>query len=69
MAQPRHLGRDPGLTPLLALAGWRLTPEGREAIVAAIVAVAPLVGAAVTLYGRWRAKTPLGAKASIGASA
>lgn len=49
-----------GLTPVLALAGWQMTPETRDLVVAAIVGAAPLLGAALTLYGRWRATRPIG---------
>ena len=49
------------LTPLLALAGWTLTPDDREIVVGAIVGVAPLIGAGLALYGRWRASRPIGA--------
>ena len=49
-----------GLTPLLALAGWTLTPDDRELVVGAVVGLAPLVAAGLGLYGRWRASRPIG---------
>ncbi len=48
------------LAPLLGGFGVVLTPEYREASVALIVALGGVVGPALTLYGRWAAKTPLG---------
>ena len=48
-------------TPLLALAGWELAADDREAVVSAIVALGPAIGAGLTLYGRWVASRPIGA--------
>lgn len=46
--------------PILGLVGLQLSPESRDVLVAVIVALGGVVGPALTLYGRWAAKTPLG---------
>lgn len=48
------------LAPVLGFFGVALGPEHQEAIVALIVAIGGIVGPALTLWGRWAAKTPLG---------
>jgi len=49
-----------GVAGLVALAGWSFPEEVQGKVVDAIVTLAPLIGMAITLYGRWRAKKPLG---------
>jgi muramidase (phage lysozyme) len=41
--------------------GFVLSPDDIELIVGAIVAIGSVVGGLTTLYGRWKAKRPLGA--------
>ena len=46
--------------PVLGLIGFQVSPESRDLLVGVIVALGSVVGPALTLYGRWVAKRPLG---------
>lgn len=41
--------------------GFAFSPEDVDVIVGAVTAAATIIGSAVTLYGRWKAKKPIGA--------
>ena len=47
-------------TPLLGLAGVRVEPGDAESITSLVLGLGPVIGAVVTLYGRWVASRPLG---------
>lgn len=44
-----------------ALFGYVIAPQDLELITTSIIAIGPAVGGIITIYGRWRAKKPLGA--------
>lgn len=46
--------------PLLGLAGISADVVDAEEITAVLVAIGTAVGGILTLYGRWKAKTPIG---------
>ena len=41
--------------------GFALAPEDTDVIIGVLTATATVLGAAFTLYGRWRARRPIGA--------
>lgn len=45
---------------VLGIFGFSLAPEDQSKILDLIVAIGPVVGGALALYGRWVAKKPLG---------
>lgn len=45
---------------VLGIFGFSLAPEDQSKILDLIVAIGPVVGGAIALYGRWFAKKPLG---------
>ncbi len=47
-------------TGMLALFGIVLTPEDTALIIGVATSVGTAIGGAITLYGRWKAKKPLG---------
>lgn len=49
-------------TPAIALTGYALDAVDREIVVAGLTAAGAVFGAATTLYGRWKAKRPIGAR-------
>ncbi len=50
-----------GLASVASAFGIALAPEDREVLVGILAAAGSLFGAALTLYGRWRARRPIGA--------
>lgn len=45
---------------VVGIFGYAFPAEVQGKVIDAVIALAPLVGAAITLYGRWVAKKPLG---------
>jgi len=45
---------------VVGIFGYAFPAEVQGKVIEATIALAPLVGAAITLYGRWVAKKPLG---------
>ncbi|MFD2143771.1 hypothetical protein [Ancylobacter oerskovii] len=48
------------LAGILGLFGWAVPAEMQGKVIDLIVALGPVIGAALALYGRWAAKKPLG---------
>ncbi|MFD2142292.1 hypothetical protein [Ancylobacter oerskovii] len=48
------------LAGILGLFGWAFPAEMQGKVIDLIVALGPVIGAALALYGRWAAKKPLG---------
>lgn len=45
---------------VLGLFGYAFPAEAQGKVIDLIIALGPLIGAAITLYGRWAAKKPIG---------
>ena len=50
---------------VLAILGVSVTPEGISALTGAILGLGAFVGGCITLYGRWKARVPLGDKPTM----
>lgn len=50
-----------GIAPLAGLFGTALSPDQQDGAVQALVAAGTLAGAGLALWGRWRARRPIGA--------
>ncbi|MDR6953772.1 hypothetical protein J2X65_003135 [Ancylobacter sp. 3268] len=48
------------LAGILGLFGWAFPAEVQGKVIDLIVALGPVIGAALALYGRWAARKPLG---------
>lgn len=46
---------------VLGIFGWAFPAEMQGKVIDLIIALAPLIGGALALYGRWAAKKPIGA--------
>lgn len=49
----------------LAVAGFQLTPEDMEGIVSSVLALISALGGIYALYGRWKARVPIGDKPTL----